>query len=69
MTIVREMTIDDYGVVFSLWQTDESMYLDETVSLKYYLGGYSTNHNGKYLHSQVWDWSPAKPAILTNYQA
>ncbi|KOR33452.1 hypothetical protein TI05_00980 [Achromatium sp. WMS3] len=29
---------------------------NKVVSLKYYLGGYSTNHDGQHAHSQTWKW-------------
>ncbi|MDE5084696.1 MAG: hypothetical protein O4859_27245 [Trichodesmium sp. St18_bin1] len=33
-TVIREMKIEDYDRVLSLWQSDRSIYLDERDSLE-----------------------------------
>lgn len=47
---------EDDKLMGYLLQKKEPVVCNENASLKYYLGGYSTNHEEKQTHSQVWQW-------------
>lgn len=32
------------------------IHCNEVVSVRYYLGGYSTNYDGSHKHSEIWEW-------------
>ena len=47
---------EDDKLMNYLLQREEPIVCNEHASLKYYLGGYSTNHEKKQKHSQEWQW-------------
>jgi len=47
---------EDDKLLMMLLKTKVPIFCNEVASLRYYLGGYSNNHDGRYRHSQVWVW-------------
>ena len=47
---------EDDKLMSYLLAREEAIVCNEKASLKYYLGGYSTNHQQEHQHSQVWQW-------------
>lgn len=47
---------EDDKLLMKLLASKEPIVCNQVVSLKYYLGGYSNNHDGCHTHSQTWEW-------------
>ena len=47
---------EDDKLLLGLLAAKVPIVCNEVVSLRYYLGGYSTNHDGTHKHSETWKW-------------
>jgi glycosyltransferase involved in cell wall biosynthesis len=54
---------EDDKLLMQLLAAKVPIVCNKVVSLKYYLGGYSTNHDGCHTHSQTWEWPDSKPSF------
>ena len=52
----RTNKAEDDKLQMGLMKAQVSIHCNELASLRYYLGGYSTNHDGSHTHSEQWKW-------------
>ncbi len=57
---------EDDKLLMQLLAAKVPIVCNKVVSLKYYLGGYSTNHDGRYTHSQIWEWQGGSKPSFAN---
>lgn len=54
---------EDDKILMQLLAVKVPIVCNEVASLRYYLGGYSNNHDKRYSHSQSWQWMPISPNV------
>ena len=54
---------EDDKLLMQLLAAKVPIACNQVASLKYYLGGYSTNHDGRSSHSEVWQWHGAEKVM------
>ena len=54
---------EDDKLLMQLLAAKVPIVCNQVASLKYYLGGYSNNHDRRYRHSQIWQWRPIRANV------